>query len=217
MRPLGYLVPLMVLCAALGAQVAAHPAPAAKGLASSADKKKTKPHRTASTAGGRRPAGGEDTTSGGGPDLGRSGLALAAATVGGAGQGVTAASDRDSRPDSDSAPGAYPFLVAVQRICGSCQTRHSCGGVLLAPQWVLGVAQCAETQPGEYLVVRAGESFIWPGGQTPTQKVVEVVWHEAPSSTDDYPRYDLILLRLENPFTFGEFINAINMAPPSHS
>lgn len=37
------------------------------------------------------------------------------------------------------------------------------------------------------------------------------------ASRDDYPKYDVILLRLENSFQFGENINAIALAPPTHA
>ena len=111
--------------------------------------------------------------------------------------GFCCLSDKTSSPPAgfvaDVPRGAAPWIVSLI----DAEGKHHCGGVLVAPAWVLTAAICANP-PGENAArvteVRAGES-----GQGGARRVVGVHVHPGWSGNVEQGEPNLALMRLEGP------------------
>jgi trypsin len=122
--------------------------------------------------------------------------------------GLTQAADaRPPRPGSDiiggdpAAPGEFPFMAAIldKRISGTDFDRQFCGGSLIAAEWVLTAAHCAEGASAGQLAVAVGRTLL-SSNEGQRRDVSAVIIHP------DYNEpiglaHDAALLRLATPVT----------------
>lgn len=96
----------------------------------------------------------------------------------------------------DASVGEYPFIVSLQG--QGPFASHTCGGTLIAEDWVLTAAHCGVV-PGDEIVVGLNDLRDESGAQRLI--VSEVFTH--PLYTDVSTGYDIALLHLETPVTFA--------------
>jgi secreted trypsin-like serine protease len=82
----------------------------------------------------------------------------------------------------------YPWMASLQRA-----GQHSCGGSLIAPQWVLTAAHCVQGAAPADLGLRIGSPDHTTGGTV--ARVSEIVVH--PDYATKNPNGDIALLRLD--------------------
>jgi secreted trypsin-like serine protease len=144
------------------------------------------PHRTASST-------GEE------PQLKRTSALLAALAATLLGLGLTPAIAGASGELINNSPGTlvtgghsateqYPWMASLQR-----QGQHSCGGSLIADQWVLTAAHCVQEASPADLGLRIGSPDHTRGGTE--RGVSQIVVH--PEYATNGPNSDIALLRLD--------------------
>ena len=122
--------------------------------------------------------------------------------------GLTQAADaRPPRPGSDiigggpAVPGEFPFMVAIldKRVGGSDFDRQFCGGSLIAADWVLTAAHCAEGATAGQLAVAVGKTLL-SSNEGQRRDVTAVVMHPGYNQPVGLA-HDAALLRLAAPVT----------------
>lgn len=92
-------------------------------------------------------------------------------------------------PDKDTTPGTQIYFVAsLQMTEPMGRSPHYCGGVLIAPAWVITAKNCTKGRAVESIAVRTGSTDYTDGGQFGT--VSRVVPH---------PARDVALVELDRP------------------
>lgn len=114
---------------------------------------------------------------------------------------LPAVADEPTTPPDTVAPqvvggtdATTPWSVSLQSVNADGEGYHECGGVLIAPEWVLSASHCAPYITG---LARVG-SLTWDkGGEL--VPVAEVISH--PGDNPENFRDDIALVRLEHPVT----------------
>lgn len=95
----------------------------------------------------------------------------------------------------------FPWQISLQSF-----NSHFCGGSIIDERWILTAAHCVEGQTASRLNIRAGSSTWSRNGQT--RQVRRVIMHPSYNG-DPADGYDIALLELTSPLTFGAGVQPI--------
>ena len=108
---------------------------------------------------------------------------------------------------TDASIAHIPFQVSLE-----FYNMHTCGGAILNPEVVITAAHCLDYMTEHHTVdllrVRVGSSDLQNGGTL--YQIRETITHELYQSTT-YD-YDVALLKLASPMSFGEFVQPVMLA-----
>ncbi|KYO34714.1 acrosin precursor isoform B [Alligator mississippiensis] len=105
---------------------------------------------------------------------------------------------------ADALPGAWPWLVSIQ-IPAREGTRHSCGGSLVSPRWVLTAAHCFKAKGRmlpQWRIVAGVTELSHLTDLAQTRGVQRAVLH--PAYDPRREANDIALIRLDRPVAFND-------------
>lgn len=105
-----------------------------------------------------------------------------------------------------------PFMVTLQvdRLQNGVY-RHTCGGSILNPSWVLSAAHCVMGQVFPYQIVAGQHNLAVNSGREQIRKVASFLMHESFIAGDVVGPFDVAVLRLESPLTFVPSVVGSNL------
>lgn len=106
-----------------------------------------------------------------------------------------------------------PFMVTLQVNRGDGRYRHTCGGSILNPNWVLSAAHCAmEVVQLDYQIVAGQHNLAVASGREQVRRVVQRILHESFVPGAVVGPFDIMVLRLESPLSFVDgVVGSINL------
>lgn len=109
-----------------------------------------------------------------------------------------------------------PFMVTLQVNRGDGTFKHTCGGSILNPNWVLSAAHCA-MEVGvqfDYQIIAGQHNLAVASGREQVRKVAARFLHESFVPGPVVGPFDVMVLRLESPLTFiAGVAGSINLPP----
>ncbi|KAJ8956739.1 hypothetical protein NQ318_014095 [Aromia moschata] len=108
--------------------------------------------------------------------------------------------------------GQFPFIVSLQW-CLLSFCSHSCGGSIIAPQWILTAAHCRTEAPsiGSYSAVAGIVNLDDTNVERQTVRVSEYILH--PDYIGGVAPHDIGLFRLSYPLIYNIYVQPIAFPP----
>lgn len=108
-----------------------------------------------------------------------------------------------------------PFMVTLQ--VDRTRTgvyRHTCGGSILNPNWVLSAAHCVMGEVFPYQIIAGQHNLAVNSGREQFRRVASFIMHEGFLAGDVVGPFDVAVLRLSSPLIFvPSIVGAVKLPP----
>jgi trypsin len=105
----------------------------------------------------------------------------------------------------EAGKGDFPYIVQIKR------GGHYCGGSVINANWIVTAAHCSVATITGYEVVAGEHHLTQNEGTEQSRTVAQIVRH--PNYNSNTLANDIAVWRVNQPFTFNQWVGAANVAP----